>query len=77
MRLLLIEDDPSLRKILTQRLTQEGYAVDSYDNGLDGLSYALATPYDGILLDIILWGWMVLRCCPACGLRAAAAPFCF
>ena len=56
MRLLLIEDDPSLRKILTQRLTQEGYAVDSCDNGLDGLSYALAAPYDGILLDIMLPG---------------------
>lgn len=56
MRLLLVEDDEALRKILTQRLTQEGYAVDGCSNGPDGLSYALAAPYDGIILDIMLPG---------------------
>lgn len=56
MRILIVEDDPALRKILEKRLTAEGYAVDACDNGTDGLDYALAMAYDGIVLDIMLPG---------------------
>lgn len=56
MRLLIIEDEVSLLKILSKRLTEEGYAVDACGNGLDGLEYALSTQYDGIILDIMLPG---------------------
>jgi len=56
MRILIVEDDPALRKILQKRLTAEGYAVDACADGRDGLDYALAMPYDGIVLDIMLPG---------------------
>lgn len=56
MRLLLIEDDQALREILAKRLAQEGYAVDACGDGNEGLDFALAAPYDGIILDIMLPG---------------------
>ncbi|MGN0762442.1 MAG: response regulator transcription factor [Aristaeellaceae bacterium] len=54
MRLLVVEDDDMLREVLQKRLIREGYAVDVCANGVDGLDYALATPYDGIILDVML-----------------------
>ena len=56
MRLLLVEDDDALREILGKRLKQEGYTVDLYADGNEGLNWALLTPYDGILPDIMLPG---------------------
>ena len=56
MRILVVEDDHALRKILQKRLTAEGYAVDACVNGTDGLDFALAMTYDGIVLDIMLPG---------------------
>ena len=56
MRLLLVEDDAALRDVLSKRLIQEGYAVDTCGDGNEGLEYALSAPYDGIILDIMLPG---------------------
>ncbi len=56
MRLLIVEDDEALRTILLKRLSAEGYAVDACANGVDGLDFALAAPYDGIILDVMLPG---------------------
>ena len=56
MRLLLVEDDQALQEILAKRLVQEGYAVDACGDGNEGLDFALAAPYDGIILDIMLPG---------------------
>ena len=56
MRLLIVEDDAALREILAKRLMQEGYAVDESGDGNEGLQYALNTPYDGLILDIMLPG---------------------
>ena len=56
MRLLVVEDDDALRAILVKRLSAEGYAVDACATGTDGLDYALATEYDGLILDIMLPG---------------------
>ncbi|MGN1021771.1 MAG: response regulator transcription factor [Aristaeellaceae bacterium] len=54
MRLLIVEDDDVLRDVLQKRFIREGYAVDACANGVDGLDYALAAPYDGMLLDVML-----------------------
>jgi len=56
MRLLVVEDDDALRTILLKRLSTEGYAVDACANGTDGLDFALAAPYDCIILDVMLPG---------------------
>lgn len=56
MRLLVVEDDPALRKALIKRLTHEGYAVDACSDGTDGLLYARSTDYDALILDVMLPG---------------------
>lgn len=64
MRLLLIEDDPLLQRSLAAGLREENYAVDTADDGEDGLFKALAADYDCIVLDGMLPvfdGWEVLR----------------
>jgi len=64
MRILIVEDEPDLRSGLTRALRDEGYAVDTADNGEDGLFSAEGTDYDAILLDVMLPGldgWEVLR----------------
>ena len=64
MRLLLVEDEPDLLASLAQALREEGYAVDTADNGEDGLFNAEGTDYDAIVLDVMLPsidGWEVLK----------------
>lgn len=54
MRLLLIEDDSRLNHTLTQSLREEGYAVDSAFDGVEGQELAESTSYDAIILDVLL-----------------------
>lgn len=49
--ILVIDDDPLLGRALTDRLTQEGYAVKTAVNGRDGLALALDIQPQLILLD--------------------------
>lgn len=56
MRILIVEDDPSLAAVLKKRLTTEGYVVDACTNGTEGLAYARCAQYDAIILDIMLPG---------------------
>lgn len=54
MRILIVEDQDSLRTVLEKRLKDSGYAVDSCDNGEDGKYYIESANYDIVLLDIML-----------------------
>lgn len=54
MRLLLIEDDPSLCDLLRIQLEKEGYAIDTASNGRDGLFLLKQNFYDGCILDRML-----------------------
>jgi two-component system OmpR family response regulator len=63
MRILIVEDEPDLMKALARALRDEDYAVDTADNGRDGLFNAESTDYDAIVLDIMMPqmdGWEVL-----------------
>jgi two-component system OmpR family response regulator len=63
MRILVVEDEPELLRVLAEALREEGYAVDEADTGTDGLFKASAWDYDAILLDLMLPGldgWEVL-----------------
>lgn len=53
-RLLLIEDEPGLVLTLTDRLTSEGYRVETALDGEQGLARLLGEPFDLILLDVML-----------------------
>jgi two-component system OmpR family response regulator len=63
MRVMIIEDEPDLLASLAQALREEGYAVDTADNGDDGLFNAEGTDYDAVVLDVMLPGmdgWEIL-----------------
>ena len=53
---LIVEDEAGLLLTISDRLTAEGYEVDTADNGLDGLQKALNNSYCLIILDIMLPG---------------------
>jgi two-component system response regulator MtrA len=53
-RILLVEDDPSIREVTAIGLTAAGFVVASAIDGVDGLERFRADPYDLILLDVML-----------------------
>lgn len=64
MRLLLVEDEPTLRAQVGAALTDAGYAVDSADNGRDAHHLGHTETYDAVVLDLglpVLDGLTVLR----------------
>ncbi len=54
MRILMVDDDQKLCDVLKRGLVEEAYAVDCVHNGEDGEYYAESSPYDLIILDIML-----------------------
>jgi DNA-binding response OmpR family regulator len=54
MRILVVEDERKIATYLKRGLEEQGYAVDLAFTGRDGLDWALAAPYDLIVLDIML-----------------------
>lgn len=53
-KILIIEDEETLRDLYVQILTKEGYAVDSAQDGDEGYKLLIKNSYDLVLLDIIL-----------------------
>lgn len=63
MKILVIEDDQKVGRLLKRGLGEEGYVVDVCHDGEEGLSSALAGDYGLIVLDVMLPyldGWNVL-----------------
>ena len=56
MRLLLIEDDAKLSRLLVRGLREEGFAVDATGDGEDGAWRAVENEYDAVILDVNLPG---------------------
>lgn len=64
MRLLIIEDEPDLLSSLAKALREEGYAIDTANDGEEGLFKAINAEYDAIILDVmlpVLDGWEILK----------------
>ncbi|HWA28098.1 MAG TPA: response regulator transcription factor [Lacunisphaera sp.] len=64
MRILLVEDEARLLRSLSQAMRENGYAVDTADNGAEGLHKAQSETYDAVVLDVMLPqldGWTVLE----------------
>lgn len=53
-KILIVEDDPFLRELYFETLTDEGYSVDSAEDGEIALKKIQEGGWDLILLDIIL-----------------------
>lgn len=56
MKVLLVEDEAKIRSFIEKGLKAEGFNLDSVDNGDDALQLAFHTPYDAIVLDIMIPG---------------------
>jgi DNA-binding response OmpR family regulator len=63
MRILLIEDEPSVAEIINRGLTEMGYSITIAPDGLVGLELALNNPFDIIILDILLPGINGMQLC--------------
>lgn len=56
MRILVVEDEPKMGTLLKRGLGEAGAVVDLADRGEDALWMAGSTPYDAIVLDVMLPG---------------------
>lgn len=56
MRVLVVEDEPKMAKLLERGLREEGHAADVAHSGEDALWMARAAPYDALVLDVMLPG---------------------
>ena len=54
MKVLLVEDDKTTSDYIVKGLREAGHVADAMTNGRDALIYALAEPYDIIILDRML-----------------------
>lgn len=54
MKILVVEDEPTLNKIIAKRLKIEAYSVDSAFNGKEALEYISAADYDLLIVDIMM-----------------------
>lgn len=63
MRILLAEDEKDLNTIIKQKLTADGYSVDSCYDGKEAMELLDMAEYDAVILDIMMPkadGWQVL-----------------
>jgi DNA-binding response OmpR family regulator len=56
MRVLVVEDEKKTASFVRKALQAESFAVDVVANGADALAAAASTPFDAIVLDIMLPG---------------------
>ncbi|MCW1413750.1 response regulator [Rhizobium sp. 1AS11] len=54
--LLVVDDDPRIRHMLTRYFQEEGYAVSSASDGIEMRVYLRQQNFDAILLDLVLPG---------------------
>jgi DNA-binding response OmpR family regulator len=54
VRLLVVEDDKKVASFVRKGLQQEGYAVDTVHDGVEGAYRADAIDYDAVVLDLML-----------------------
>ncbi len=56
MKILVIEDDPSIRLLTQEILSEAGYAIYTVSTGEDGLRFLQTTPVDLIVTDLMMEG---------------------
>ena len=53
-RVLLLDDDPSMQRLISTLLKRDGYRVDVYLTGRDALRSLEVNDYDALLLDVMM-----------------------
>ena len=79
MRILIVEDETSIANFIKEGVEEEGFAVDTADNGKKGLQLALNNldEYDVILLDWMLPGLNGIEICRAIRKENQSVPIIF
>ncbi len=54
MRILVVDDDVRLCSVIERGLTEEGYAVDTTNDGEEGQYFAEINDYDLVVLDVMM-----------------------
>jgi two-component system, OmpR family, response regulator len=74
MRILVVEDEPKLGRLLVRGLGEEGHPTDLAPTGEEALWMARAGPYDAIVLDVMLPGLDGFATCRELRARGIWAP---
>jgi DNA-binding response OmpR family regulator len=53
-RVLLVEDEKSIRDLVAQQLRRVGYECEAVGDGREGLTRSLSEPFDVVVLDLML-----------------------
>ena len=54
MRILVVEDEKNLNRLIAEAMEDEGYSVDRCFNGLEAMEYMDCAGYDVVILDILM-----------------------
>ena len=54
MRVLVVEDERDLNRILVKTLAAEGYSADACFDGVEALEYLSGAQYDALILDVMM-----------------------
>ena len=54
MKILIVDDDPNIRRLYKEELEEEGYEVDVAVSGMEGLQLFEKENYDLVTLDILM-----------------------
>ncbi len=73
-KLLIVEDEVAIRNGLVDLLVFHGYAVESADNGIEGLRLARTGRFDLVVLDVMLPGMNGFDICEAIREQDAVQP---
>lgn len=54
MRILVVEDERDLNRVISKRLESEGYSVDRCFDGKEALDFIDVGEFDAIIMDIMM-----------------------
>jgi two-component system, NtrC family, sensor kinase len=56
-KILIVDDEPSIVKMLVDQLSENGFDTESANDGESGYIKACKTMPDAILMDVVMHGW--------------------
>lgn len=63
MKVLLVEDEPSIASVINKGLTENGYSITVAPDGIVGFQLAAANEFDVLMIDIMLPGMNGMELC--------------